>query len=246
MKRVPEPSPSTMLRNLIVCIFVLAVFSVPAQYRDAGAWTSFTAEYKPVKGTEFSVSPEFRLYDNFSRVSNAFVDVGVQQRLVGDLDVSLTYRAGYRDPLEVQIWRQRIQTGFSFKREFGNWSAGFASRFQVGFVEEDDDSDPDFVTTWRNKWNVKYKGLKKWELAGTFEIFHSRGDDRELEWTDWRATAQAEYKFSKRKFMTIGYLVQRNLQSKVPEMDYVVLLSYKYILKKKKQKDGEEPVPAEP
>lgn len=230
-----------MIRLSSIFIFLLFLGNCAiAQYRDAGAWTSFSTEYKLRKTTELAISPEVRFYDNYSRISNAFVDFGVQEKVNNFLQFSVTYRAGYRDPLEVEIWRQRIQTGFALKHEVNDWSFGLNSRFQWAFVAEDD-NDPDFVTTWRNKASVKYSGFKKWELTGTFEVFHAQGETSTLNWTDWRSTVQAEYKISKRKFLSFGYLVQRNLTSRIPEEDYVLLLSYKYMLKKKKSKnEGED------
>lgn len=226
--------------STILSLFLLFGSAALAQYRDAGAWTSFSTEYKLRKTTELAISPEIRFYDNYSRISNAFVDFGVQEKVNNFLQFSITYRAGYRDPLEVEIWRQRIQTGFALKYELSDWTFGLNSRFQWGFVAVDD-NDPDFITTLRNKASVKYAGFKKWELTGTFEVFHAQGQTSMLNWTDWRSTVQAEYKFTKRKFLSIGYLMQRNLISRVPEEDYVLLLSYKYMLKKKKSKnEGED------
>lgn len=238
MRSTRVPSPSMIRLSFSTILFFFLANHILAQYRDAGAWTAFAAEYKLRKSTELSIAPELRFHDNFSRINNAFLDVGLQEKLNDYLQVNLTYRAGYRDPFEIQIWRQRIQTGFALKRDISNWTFGVASRFQWAFVAVDD-GDPDFVTTWRNKGLIKFNGVKKWEFTGTFEVFHAQNDEQSLAWTDWRSTIQAEYKINKRNFISFGYLVQRNLTSRVPEEDYVILASYKYILKKRKTNETE-------
>jgi hypothetical protein len=209
------------------------------QYKDAGLWSSFSAEYKLNKKTELSIAPEFRLNENLSQINSWFSDFGVQYKLPGNLSFQAVYRLGYRNPLLEPELRQRLQFGFGYKVELNDWSFGLTSRYQSALRLITDDGDPDFISTWRNKFSVKYGGFKKWELGSAFEVFNSQSQLRSMDLTDWRFTCSAEYKINKRNFISFGYLIQKNLVSRVPELDYVGLLSYKLILKKKKTKEEE-------
>ena len=210
-----------------------------AQYRDAGLWTSFSAEYKLNKKTELSFAPELRMNENLTQVNSWFSDLGVQYKLPANLSFQAVYRVGYRNPILEPEVRQRLQLGLGYKYEWNDWTFGVASRYQAALRLIADDGDPDFISTWRNKFSVKYSGLKKWELSSGFEIFNSRSDWGVLDLTDWRFTCAAEYKINKRNFISFGYLIQKNLVARVPELDYVGLLSYKLILKKNKTKEEE-------
>jgi hypothetical protein len=228
-----------MYRNFLLYIIFFISFSAFGQYKDAGLWSSFSAEYKPNKRTELSVAPEFRLNENLSQINSWFSDFGLQYKLPGNLSFQAVYRIGYRSPMLEPEFRQRLQFGVGYKFELNDWSLNFASRYQAALRLIADDGDPDFISTWRNKVSVKYAGFKKWELGSAFEVFNSQSDDRALDLTDWRFTSSAEYKINKRNFISFGYLIQKNLVSRVPELDYVGLLSYKLILKKKKTKEEE-------
>ncbi len=230
-----------MFRKSWVQILLLLIpFASTAQFRDAGMWSSFAAEYKLNKKTELSVAPEIRLSENLTQVNSWFSDFGLQYKLPGNLNFQAVYRLGYRNPLLEPELRQRLQMGFGYKVEHNDWTFGFASRYQAALRLIADDGDPDFISTWRNKFTVKYSGLKKWELGTGFEFFNSRSEWRSLDLTDWRFTCGAEYKINKRNFISFGYLIQKNLVSRVPELDFVGLVSYKVIFKKNKTKEEED------
>jgi hypothetical protein len=220
-------------------LFLFLPFALTAQFRDAGMWSSFAAEYKLNKKTELSVAPEIRLSENLTQVNSWFSDFGVQYKLPGNLNFQAVYRLGYRNPLLEPELRQRLQMGFGYKVEHNDWSFGLASRYQAALRLIADDGDPDFISTWRNKLSVKYSGLKKWELGTAFEIFNSRTEWGALDLSDWRFTCNAEYKINKRNFISFGYLIQKNLEARITAVDYVGLLSYKLILKRNKTKEDE-------
>jgi hypothetical protein len=53
-----------------------------------------------------------------------------------------------------------------------------------------------------------------------------------FEWTDWRWILDAEYKLTKQQSIGLGYLIQNEFQFGVDNRDRVLLLNYKYVLKK--------------
>jgi hypothetical protein len=74
---------------------------------------------------------------------------------------------------------------------------------------------------------VKYGGLKKTDLATSFEIFNAVSAYQQLAWTNWRWTAQVTHKISKKQSAALGYLIQRDLTESPQHLDFVFLLSYK-------------------
>lgn len=228
-----------MYRNFFFYIATFISTTALGQFKDAGLWSSVSLEYKPNKQMELSLAPEFRLNENLSQVNSWFSDFGVQYKLPNNLNIQAVYRVGYRSPMLEPELRQRLQFGVGYKFEMNDWSLSLVSRYQAALRLMTDDGDPDLISTWRNKVSMKYAGFKKWELGSAFEIFNSQSDEHTLDLTDWRWTCSVEYKINKRNFISFGYLIQKNLVSKVPELDYIGLLSYKVILKKNKTKEEE-------
>ena len=89
-----------------------------------------------------------------------------------------------------------------------------------------------FITIIRNKFGVKYEGVKKYTFSTSYEFFNSVALVNRLEWQNWRWTIEAERKLNKRNFISLGYLIQKDLKSSVPASDFVVLVGYKHIFKK--------------
>lgn len=222
-------------RNLLTILAFLLSSALFAQQKDAGLWTSVSFKGEFSKKLQWSVAPEVRLRDNMTNVSSVFTDVGLDLDLAKKFSLALTYRFGQRNEIDFFETRQRLQLGLGYKISYNDWTINLATRYQGRIEGGQDDGDADFATTWRNKISVKFEGFKKWELGTSYEIFHAYDDGVALKWNDWRWTASAERKINKRNFYSVGYLIQRDLVSSEPSMDFVVLLSYKHVFKKKKK-----------
>jgi hypothetical protein len=220
---------------------ILAFFlssSLFAQQKDAGLWTSVNFKGEFSKKLQWSIAPEVRLRDNMTNVGSVFSDLGLDVDLPKKFSLTLTYRFGQRNEIDFFETRQRLQLGLGYKISYNDWTINLATRYQGNLQGVGNDRDADFVTTWRNKIAVKYEGFDKWELGTSYEFFHAYDDGVALKWNDWRWTANAERKINKRNFYSVGYLIQRDLVSNEPNTDFVVLVSYKHVFKKKK-KDSE-------
>lgn len=226
------------LRLLFILCFISVISA--AQDNDAGLWLSYKMQSDFTKKLSWSLAPEVRFQNNISEVGSYFADAGLDYSLPGPWSVSLTYRTGYRNRDSYFSFRQRAQLGVSYKIKFKWGDISLATRYQGNLEGSRTDRDADFVTTWRNKISIKYDAFKKWELGLSYEFFHSKGDTYLLEWSDWRCTASVERKLNKRNFLSLGYLVQQNLTSSVPQFDYIVLVAYKHKLKKRKKQDDPE------
>ncbi len=213
---------------------------------DAGLWTSLSLSMPVNKELEFSVSPEIRLDENLSQVSTFFGDVGVEYELMKYLYTNLTYRIGGRNSGEWIDLRQRYSFGLGLKNTWGDFRAGWLCRMQASRSGTVAESDADFSTALRNKFSFKYTGLKKTDFSTSFETFNAAGAYGTMLLTDWRWQAQVERRIiNKRNFVSIGYLIQKDLMSEQPELDYVFLVGYKLEVGWLKEKQGEEAVPSD-
>jgi hypothetical protein len=131
--------------------------------------------------------------------------------------------------------RQRVQLGIGYKYKLENWQWAYSLRFQKSIHGEFAESDPDFETVMRNKVTVKYTKIRKWDLSLSAEIFHDSESGGGLTWQNWRLKCEVEHKLNKRNLLSGGYLIQKDLMSSVPTLDYIFLVSYTHIIKKKKE-----------
>jgi hypothetical protein len=223
------------LRSLASILFLFFTSSLIAQENDAGLWTGIGLSYEVNNKFELSVAPEFRLEENISRIGSAFCDVGAEYKLGNGFFATMTYRGGAKNRIDYFQTRQRLQLGLGYKWKADDFSLSYALRYQ-GSIQGGlaGDSDADFITIIRNKIGVKYEGVKKYTFSTSYEFFNSASSSNPLEWQNWRWTIEVERKLNKRNFVSLGYLIQKDLVSSVPSSDFVVLVGYKHIFKKKK------------
>jgi hypothetical protein len=176
---------------------------------------------------ELSVSPEIRLDENLTRWSRLFADASLEYKYNKHFSLSAAYRGGVgNDGVHVD-GRHRMQYGLGVKQKWNDWTVQYHSRVQFSLNAAWSDADADFNSTWRNRISVKYGGLKKTDLATSYEIFNAVSAYQELAWTNWRWTSQVTRKISKKQSAALGYLIQRDLAESPQHLDFVILLSYK-------------------
>lgn len=228
-------------KHLVISLVVILVSSVcQAQLRDAGLWTGFSANGQWSKKVEFNLGAEVRLRENLTEMSRVFYESGAEYKLRKWLDISATYRGGTANNNPYFDYRQRLQFGLAAKKKFNNFAITFQSRWQVGINGPASENDADFYTTHRNKIQMKYTGLKGLDLSSSFELFNNASNYQGYVLQNWRWSASAEKKINKRNYISVGYLIQKSLLDSPQEIDYVVLVNYKYDINLRKKKDKKE------
>jgi len=198
-----------------------------SQTKDAGLWMDVGFSRELAKRFELTLSPEVRLDENLSRWSRLFADASLEYKYNKHLALSAAYRGGVgNDGVHVD-GRHRMQYGLGIKQKWSDWTFQYQSRLQFALNAAWSDADVDFNTTWRNRLTLKYGGLKKTNLATSYETFNSVSAYQELAWTNWRWTANVSRKISKKQSASLGYLIQRDLTESPQHIDFVILLSYK-------------------
>lgn len=230
------------------CIFLFILFaakSVSAQYRDAGMWLSAGVSARLNKSFDASVVPEIRLNENISAWQSLFSDFGLEYKLSKNFFTTYTHRMGIRNRDTYTELRNRGQLGFGIKLKWREFSFTLQTRYQLSIDAARSENDPDFTSTFRTKGQIKYSGIKKTELSASYEVFNNSSQYGGFEWQNWRAAIQVERKYKKVNFISVGYLIQRDLTSKIPETDYIVTANFKRELDFRKKKKSPETAPAE-
>lgn len=235
----------TAIKDWTLLFLLLLALDASSQKQDAGIWFGIKLTTDLTKKLEASISPELRLDENLSRLSGIFSDFELEYKLNKLLFISGAYRFGWRRNNNWLDSRQRFTGGIGAKHKSGDFTFAILSRYQTtGFVSSAE-NDADLSVSWRNKFSVKFGGLKKTDLSTSFEIFNAAGPFDVIQLTDWRWQAEVERKLSKRRFISAGYMIQQDLSGSQVETDFVFLLGYKYLpdFKKKKKKTEEIPTP---
>ena len=215
------------MRISLVVALLLGAARMFAQTKDAGLWMDFGFSHEMGDRFELTVSPEIRLDENLTRWSRLFADASLEYKYNKHFSLSAAYRGGVgNDGVHVD-GRHRMQYGLGVKHKWNDWTVQYHSRVQFSLNAAWSDADADFNSTWRNRISVKYGGLKKTDLATSYEIFNAVSAYQELAWTNWRWTAQVTRKISKKQSAALGYLIQRDLTNSPQHLDFVILLSYK-------------------
>lgn len=219
-----------------------------SQVNDAGLWVSGSLSARVSKKLEVSVAPEFRLKENLTELQSVFTDLGGQYKVTKQFFVNFTQRISARANDNFFEMRNRSQLGMGYKFEINNFDLVLQTRYQALINSARSETDPDLKSTVRSKVQLKYNGVKKYQFTASYELFHNAGLYGGMEWENWRASLQIERKYEKINFFTLGYIIQRDLSSRVPEMDFVISLGYKRDLdwRKSKKTDsdpGNPPLP---
>jgi hypothetical protein len=229
-----------MFRKSVISLLLLCSFNsmIGQNENDAGLWTGLSIGLDLGKGLNGEIAPQLRFDENMSRVSGVFSDFGIEKKIHDNLDLSLEYRGGLRRNDDFYEGRHRFSSGLTAKTDIKEFRLAYTIRYQLSPRLSGGEGDVDLKNVLRQKVGLKYGGIKKYEFATSFEVFI---DGEETGFSDWRWQGSVERKFSKRKFLSLGYLIQKNLYDL--DMDFVVVVTYKYDLKSFQKSKEEEPTP---
>jgi hypothetical protein len=230
-----------MIRSsYLIIVFCCLAECLLSQVRDAGMWTDISLNLDLGKNLGASISPEVRLDENISRVARAFTDVGLQYKLGKYFSTGVTYRGGVSNSNYGFNGRHRMQYTLLCRYKLGDFAFTLQSRWQVAVTSFSAENDADFITTLRNKFQLKYTGLKGIDLSSSFETFNNTGRYSDFQLQNWRWIANVEKKINKRNSISLGYLIQKSLLDSPQQLDYVFLISYQYNLNLKKKKTDKD------
>ena len=210
----------------VLCALMFSVLHGQAQYHDFGTWSSIKLEQNMKGPYELSFEPQWRTDQGMSRSSDYIFDFGGDWKVKKWLKVGATLRVGWQQQ-EDGFFRFRQRMAFDLKLDEGwrDWKFDFRVRYQSGRVASTE-SLVDFRRAFRSKFSVSRDLTKKWSTSAAFEAFISTGEGVN-ELTDTRYKLELERKIKKRRYISLGYQFQNELNTAYPIFEHVLLLSFK-------------------
>ena len=142
---------------------------------EAGARLSFSLDKKIVKGLHVSLEEEFRFDNNFTSFDRFHTTVGVSYKVLPYLKVGLGYALinGYSSELsQFKTPRHRFFFDLIGSYRFGNWQVSLRERVQTTHRTDsfNEYQSPENAWALKSRVKVTYKGLRRWEPYGSFEL----------------------------------------------------------------------------
>ncbi len=225
----------TALRALLFVGFVVIVSSVAGQYSDAGFWTGVDYTYNWNKRLSFNGEAQGRFGQGFTRYQKSIVDIGGHYQLNKFFKVSATYRFGhvlrYDDR---QYYRQRFNTDLRLRLRSARIKYDFRLRYQAG-RRNTDELGMDLREGIRFKSKMTFKVARKTHFSPAFEVFFSERNER-YEYSDWRMRLDFKRKVGKGRVLSVGYLLQSEVNRKNPLTEHMLVVGYSLGSKRKRPK----------
>jgi len=227
-------------------LLLLTCTGAVAQVNDFGAWTSLSFRQKLPAGLRGDLELESRFNENGTSLGNLFADLSVSHKLNDYMRLAVNGRFGNKrdNTFEFQT-RMRYAVDLSASTEWKGYNFSIRSRFQSsGSSLASETRNAEFTNSWRNKVGISAKLMKKTTGSLSCELFNSLSNSNAMMLTDWRAAFKVDRKISKRQTLTLGYLMQGEVNRANPLRDYVIVAGYSWELKNFKK--CSPPVPDEP
>ncbi len=189
---------------------------------DRLLWTSLKVKKNLTKRWSLSGEYQLRLEEDITTLRGHYMSIeagydffkflsgGVEYRFVADPDrtanrvqVSLTGKA--------KIKRVGFSVRSVYQRQFED------------FVDADtDDKNSDY---WRNRFQLKWKVTKNWDLYGSWEPFY-RVSEKDNKFDRLRYTTGIEWEFVNNHSIDLAYLYQPQINRKSPRKFYIFSVGY--------------------
>lgn len=226
-----------MKKFISVLLFTAGIiFSVSAQYDDAGLWTTINAEKKLKNNFHIFLTEEFRLKENFSQINLFYTDIGFGYRPLNFLKVELAYRLTEKHLItDFYSTRHRLMLDIALKKKYGNFDLAYRHRLQTE-VRNVNSSENGRVPEWysRNKFTVKYDLQKKYTPYISTELRYQIDDLRNIEsdqtWHRARYALGFDYELDKKNKLGLYYLIQHEWNVSLPENLYIIGVEYSVVL----------------
>ncbi len=197
-----------------------------AQYHDFGTWTSIKLEQNLKGPYEVNFEPQWRTDQGGTRTSDFIFDLGGDWKVKKWLKLSATLRAGWQGQEDGFFsFRQRMAFDVKLDEGWKDWKFDFRVRYQSGRVASTE-SFVDFRRAFRSKMGVSRELSKKLSASASLEAFISTGEGVH-ELSDMRYKLEVERKIKKRRYISLGYQFQNEVNTAYPRFEHVLLLNFK-------------------
>ncbi|MFZ6050644.1 DUF2490 domain-containing protein [Halocola ammonii] len=215
--------------SIFMLLFSLSAFS---QVSDAGLWTGVSVDKEIADDLKADLEMETRFYENISELESAFFDLSLEYKLTKFLDVSVDYRFGNKKELnDTYLLRQRVAGNIYLDADWRDLEFVYRLRLQRNLEGiRRDEAGIEFSSAVRHKFSVTLDLPDRYEIETEYEIFTGRTDQNRFDQTDWRVKAEIKKGITKDDNISLGYLIQRQVNENNPLMEFIFLISYSYEL----------------
>jgi hypothetical protein len=194
--------------------------------KDAGLWTSITADYNFSMELSAQLNQEFRFNENISELGSYFTEVGVMYKFLDrKLRTSFNYRFANKRRLDDSYSkRHRYNIDIAYREKAGPLALTFRTRFQSQYrnvLSSDDGRIP--TNYWRNRIGLKMDLDKKYRPYFGAELFT---DIAERVNDNIRFTFGVDYELNKIHNLSFFWMHQREFNVRRPVYDYVFGIGY--------------------
>lgn len=235
-----------MIKGIKFVLFVALMMTMAgisrkagAQNPDFGIWTAAGIE-KHIRKFNLGFEAELRTQNNVTEIDRYSFGLSAEYRLLKPLNIGLSYQfIGFHDMDYADYQpRHRFALDLTGKRRFGDFTLTLRERMQGTTKDESDRIksngeinpyriNPDITLRSRLKlsYNVPHFPVTP---ALSFEAFYQLNDPGGNSFEDLRAIASVRYKMSRRNFLEVYGLFNREINISEPVAKTVMGLSYVY------------------
>ncbi len=221
------------MRLLAIWIIVLgSSIAGYAQSMDAGFWTFIMLEKDLPDKYTTGIELDTRHNENISELATIFVEPFLSKEWSDAFSTTLAYRASARRQNDNSYEdRDRFSLDFEYKQKVKDVGINYRLRVQraVGFLDSEGAINADFGLRHRVKFD--YRLSKKWKFGMAGETFYALQRQEELLHTDIRIKFSAKYKVKKRRYLSLGYLVQQEFNRTNPLREFIATVGYTIMIK---------------
>lgn len=224
-------------RIVLVLVATLIIGGVASsQWTDYGGWVSASISQKAAKKTVVSASVAMRFDREFTRLGSTFIDADLSREVLNDLDLVISFRAGYSMD-DQYLWerQRRFSTNARYKFSLGKKSAlSIRAQYQTGHKGARTPGEGiEFSNAARTKLTYTYKASKTYRLRLSTEAFY-RPLGLFYEFSDLRGRISVKKKVAKRKYLTIGYQVETPRGGHDPWVEHAIICNFSLDKKRRK------------
>ena len=212
--------------------FLLFSLSLFGQVSDAGLWTGVSIDTDLADDLKADLNMETRYYENISELESSFIDFTLEYKFTKFLDVAVDYRLGNKKQVnDAYLLRQRVAGNIYLDADWRDLEFVYRLRMQrnlEGIRREE--AGIEFSSAVRHKFSITLDLPDRYEIETEYEIFTGKTDQNRFDQTDWRIKAEIKKGITKDDNISLGYLIQRQVNENNPLMEFVFLISYSYEL----------------
>jgi len=213
---------------LLVFLMMLAGNSLRAQVNDAQLWMDVNLEKKLTRALSVEFTEEVRMNENITEVGTIFSDLGVSYRFIKHFKVGASYRFTLKRRLDdtykqMNSWHVEGSYREKIKQLALILRVRYQSRYAETFTSEKATIPNNHL---RTKLTLKYDLKKKYEPFLYVETYFQTGVPAWQSFDQLRLCAGIEYTFNRMHMVDLHYLFCREYNTKDPETDYVIGISY--------------------